>query len=98
MDTSLCYSVVVTGISSINQNTLLNLSPNPANHSTVISLQSAVNAATIKLINLTGQTVFEKQNQSGNQFTLELSQQPQGIYFIEVKENEKVWRGKVVKE
>ena len=97
-DTSLCYSVFVTGISSINQNNSFTISPNPTNGKLgVISQQSFVNA-TVKLINLIGQTIFEKQNQSGNQFTLDLVNQAQGIYFIEVKENEKVWRGKVVKE
>ena len=66
-------------------------------NSTAISLPSAVNNATIKLINLTGQTVLEKQNQSGNQFNIDLSNQSAGIYFVEVQQAGNVWRGKVVK-
>ncbi len=87
------------GIAAIaNQSNSLQVYPNPANQSAIISLQSVVNAATIKLINITGQTVIEKQNQSGKQFTIDLSTQAAGIYFVEVQQSGVVWRGKVVKE
>ncbi len=84
------------GIESVNQNNV-KIYPNPTNQSTVISLQYAVSNITIKLTNLTGQMVIEKQKQSGNQFILDLSQQPQGIYFLHfIGNTEKVM--KVVKE
>jgi hypothetical protein len=93
-------TILTSGVKNINSfyDNSLSVYPNPTNSQTlVISQQSLVNA-TVRLINLTGQTIFEKQNQSGNQFTIDLSSQVQGIYFIEVKENEKVWRNKIVKE
>ena len=89
---------IVTGINVVIANNDLKIYPNPTNHSTVISLQYAVNHATIQLINLLGETVLTKTNQSGNQFILDLVNQPQGIYFIEVLQQGNVWRGKVVKE
>lgn len=87
------------GINSLMNESNISIYPNPTNGQlVVISLQSSVNAASIKLINLTGQTVLEKQNQSGKQFSIDLSVLPSGIYFVEVNENEKVRRGKLVKE
>ncbi len=99
IDTSQCrWLNISTGIEKVTTNNFLNLFPNPTNHSTVISLQHAVNNATIQLINLLGETVLTKTNQSGNQFSIDLSAQPSGIYFIEVQQQGNVWRGKVVKE
>ena len=99
-----CDTVVVltlttaSGMNNIASSNKINIYPNPSNHSTVISLQYAVNHATIQLINLLGETVFTKTNQSGKQFNLDLSNQAAGIYFIVVKQAAEVWRGKVVKE
>ncbi|MEY4874953.1 MAG: Secretion system C-terminal sorting domain, partial [Bacteroidota bacterium] len=89
---------VASGINNVALSNNISIYPNPTNQLAVISSQLSVNNASIKLINLTGQTVLEKQNQSGNQFTIDLSAQAQGIYFIEVSQQGNVWRGKVVKE
>jgi hypothetical protein len=43
-------------------------------------------------------SIFEKQNQSSNPFTIDLSNQPQGIYFVEIRQAENVWRSKIVKQ
>jgi hypothetical protein len=52
----------------------------------------------IKVFNLTGQTIVEKQNQSGKQFSVDLSHQSAGIYFVEVQTATNIYRSKVVKE
>jgi Secretion system C-terminal sorting domain len=92
------FSVVIpNGITTI-QNNVLSIYPNPTNNSTTISLTKAVTNATIKLINNIGETVLEKQNQSGNKFNIDMARQAHGIYFIEVQQDENVWKGKVVKE
>jgi hypothetical protein len=83
---------------NLNNSNSLTISPNPTNQLVIVSLQSAINIANIKLFNTLGQIVMEKQNQSGNQFTLNLSTQPKGIYFVEVQEANTILRGKVVKE
>ena len=88
------------GISEVNNtNNLFRIYPNPTNSKSVVVSQQALENATVKLINLTGQTLTEVNNQRGNQFSLDLSNQPSGIYFVEVQQqNGMVWRGKVVKE
>jgi hypothetical protein len=54
--------------------------------------------AAIKVFNLTGQMIFEKQNQNGKQFSIDLSHQSAGIYFVEVQTATGIYRSKVVKE
>ncbi len=87
-----------TGIPTIQNETTLLIFPNPTNTTTTITLTKAIDNATIKLINLFGQPIFEKQNQSGNPFTIDLSNQAAGIYFVEIRQAENIWRSKVVKE
>jgi Secretion system C-terminal sorting domain len=88
-----------TGIQTfLTNDAALNISPNPTITSTTIILTKAVDNATIKLINLTGQIIIEKQNQTGDHFTLDISQQAQGIYFLEVRQQDNVWRTKLVKQ
>ena len=81
-----------------NNQAKLKVYPNPTNTATTITQTKPVNNAIIKLINLTGQTIIEKQNQTGDHFNLDISQQAQGIYFIEVVQDGNIWRGKLVKE
>lgn len=87
----------VTGINAIKFANSIVVSPNPTNNVFTISLGNTVSNATIKLINLAGQTIFEKPNQSGGKFIFDISSQPQGIYFVEVQQQENFWAGKVVK-
>ncbi|MFM2225493.1 MAG: hypothetical protein RJA07_1695 [Bacteroidota bacterium] len=78
--------------------TELPIFPNPTNTATTITLTKPIDNATIKLINLTGQIIIEKQNQTGDHFNLEISQQAQGIYFVEIRQADNVWRTKLVKQ
>ncbi len=96
---SLIPVVQPNGINTIvNELNKLSLYPNPTNSSTTITLTKPVDNDNIKLINLTGQTIIEKQNQTGDHFNLDISQQAQGIYFVEIRQADNVWRTKLVKQ
>jgi hypothetical protein len=56
-----------------------------------------MNNVSIKVVNIAGQTIITKTNVSGNRFGIDISNQAQGIYFIEVLSSDGIWRGKVVK-
>ena len=86
-----------TGIESLNKNNI-SLYPNPTNGSATIAFSNAVNNASVKISNVIGQTLFVANNQSSNQIVIDLSKQAKGIYFIEVHQNDEVWRDKIVKE
>jgi co-chaperonin GroES (HSP10) len=91
-----CESV---GINEIpNSNEQLIIYPNPTHSFFTINFSNDWNNAAIKVFNLTGQMIFEKQNQNGKQFSIDLSHQSAGIYFVEVQTATGIYRSKVVKE
>ena len=71
--------------------------PNPGREQVTIRLGEPVKEATLKLITLTGQTVLEKTQVSGNQFLLNVSDVANGAYFIEVIENDHTARLKFIR-
>jgi len=52
----------------------------------------------IKIVNVTGQTILENDHLSGNNFTVNISYMANGIYFVQVIINGKNKRIKVMKE
>ncbi len=86
-----------TGINDLSKQ-YFSLQPNPTATSTTLTFNNELSNATVEVMTITGQTIFKKENQSGKQFSLDLTNQAAGIYFIEVKQTAEVWRGKVVKE
>ncbi len=87
------------GIENLStENDGLNIFPNPTHSSFTINFSNDWNNAAIKVFNLTGQMIVEKQNQNGKQFSIDLSNQSAGIYFVEVQTATNIYRSKVVKE
>jgi len=97
----------ITSINKIAPTGALNLFPNPTNNTVTVSTGSIITNASIKVYNITGQVVidagsgspFRESEGAGSntQFTIDLSNQSSGIYFVEVRDGENVWTGKVVK-
>jgi hypothetical protein len=86
------------GIDELSAAGALKLSPNPANNLVTISSGQNFSDATVRLVDLTGQVLIEKANQSGSKFTLDISNRAAGLYFIEVLQGGNAWTGKLVKE
>jgi hypothetical protein len=101
VDTSACklIKVIETGISEITSNeTNFVIYPNPTNGATEILFNRSLDNIAIRVVNLTGQKVIEKTNLSGNRFSLDISQQSAGAYFIEILENNTILRSKLIKQ
>ena len=81
-----------------NENFVSNIYPNPTANIFTIKANEQLNNAIIKLTNITGQVIFEKQNQTGNQFSFDISNQPQGIYFIQIQQQNRTWHNKIIKQ
>jgi hypothetical protein len=96
-DTSVCISITNVGIAKANTGNTIALYPNPSNGQVTIALSHALENATIKIVNIAGQTVAEKTNQSGTAVTFDISGETAGIYFVEVEEKGTVSRIKMVK-
>ncbi len=76
----------------------LSVYPNPTSHSLSVNFGKEILNGRIKLINLYGQTMFEQSNINGSSFTIDIADQPNGMYCIELNEGGIVQRVKVVKE
>lgn len=76
----------------------LSIYPNPSSSSITVSFGKQITNGRIKLINLLGQTTFEQADVNGGSFSLDITNQLKGMYFIEMSEGGNVQRVKVVKE
>ena len=50
------------------------------------------------MISITGEIVFEKEAISGNQTTIDLSNQNSGLYIFEIQNQAQIIQGKIAKE
>ena len=94
-------SVYVDNTTEIKENKVsasLQVSPNPAKGLVTINTTNAFTQATYKLIDITGRTVMEGSNFSGNDFTIDISAQSEGLYLIVVNQGETFLRTKIIKE
>jgi len=76
----------------------ISLYPNPTSSQVNLSFENNLEEANLKIISITGQTVFEKQNISGNSLTLDVSVLSNGIYVVQITDDEKTLNSKFVKE
>ncbi|MFM9943722.1 MAG: T9SS type A sorting domain-containing protein [Bacteroidia bacterium] len=95
-DNSICYPIKVGKVANSLNNTI-HVFPNPTKEEANIVLRNSLSNGTIKLITITGQTLTVKTNQTGDNFTINLSDQAKGIYFIEISQDGKVARVKLIK-
>lgn len=85
---------------SVSENKLSNFKiyPNPTSNNLNLSFENNLENASIKIISILGQTVLEKQNISGNDLTLNISNLSKGIYILELYDGFSVSKAKFIKE
>jgi uncharacterized protein (TIGR02145 family) len=66
-----------------NQN--INIFPNPAKQNITVSLDNTVKLNSIEIINSIGQSVFIKRTELSNNSILNISELPQGVYYIKIQ-------------
>ena len=71
--------------------------PNPATDNLNLNFENNVENGTLKIISLTGQTIFEKQNISGTNFKFDVSSLNSGIYMIQLSDSNKTINSKFIK-
>lgn len=97
VDTSNC-TLCNAAVAIEEHRNFLQIYPNPTTGTFTLTSEENLQHTSVKLINITGQTLFEKQNLSGKNFHFNFANQPNGIYFVEVKYGGRISRVKVVKE
>ncbi len=76
----------------------LKVYPNPATSQINLSFDNNLEKANLKIISILGQTVLEKQNISGSNFSLDVSGLSMGTYIIQVKEGRSITTSKFIKQ
>jgi hypothetical protein len=74
----------------------IHLFPNPTSGRVNIVLNQNQSAINIQLINLIGETVLEKSNLSGDKIIVDVSDKPNGIYFITIKTETESFTQKII--
>ncbi len=75
----------------------INVFPNPAGNQITLISNSTFNSAFVRIIDIQGKILIKQENISTNQVSLDLSRLSNGLYFIEVIQDRKVSRIKIVK-
>ncbi len=73
----------LTAIERIDNSVDLKLYPNPTTKNLYLKLPNSLVNGSLKIISLTGQTVLEKQNLSGTDFSLNVQNLTSGFYIME---------------
>ncbi len=98
-DTSGCIPVDnITNIKGLNGYNNIMIYPNPAGGQVSLKADKPLNNATIRLVNLLGQPLQQRSGLNGTFFMLDMASLAPGIYFIEINEQGKEIRYKLVKE
>ncbi len=98
MGSFLVIDTTATGISENNIENYFTTYPNPVSNFVSIEFQNEIRSAEIKLINVLGEIILSKQIENTENAKLNVSQLSNGIYFLQVKTNNKVFTQKIVKQ
>src|SRR6185369_10541961 len=91
------FSQVPLGVKGIEmEKSYISLYPNPASGIFTLNFGRQITNGRIKLINLLGQTVLEQSDVNSISLSLDIADQPKGMYFMEVSDGGNVERMKVV--
>lgn len=86
------------GINEITSKNSLSIFPNPTSGQFNLKFDQPKQKTEIKIYNSLGQLILQKNISSTDKISLSISDQPSGIYFVEVTADRESYRAKVVKE
>lgn len=97
-DTSSCFTYIASSLNDINQNLTLQISPNPFSNNVSILSPINLNDGILLIYNLFGEIIYKQEKLFGIQFNLEFPFLVSGIYILELKTENKIFRTKISKE
>ncbi len=99
-DTSTCYNVYAVGLENNVDQTAINIFPNPTYGKFTIlnALMNGTREGSIEIYSILGQQIFFTQIQKSGLVQIDISDQPQGIYFLKLQTNKKFKLFKLIKE
>ncbi len=97
-DTSACYTVIGIGINDVNLLAHIELYPNPAHDQLQLQSSTILQNAEITVWNMMGQTLLSDKNISGKNYVIDLTSLAAGNYYIQVRDMQRCFVGKVFKK
>jgi len=98
IDTSGCLSVTVNGISELKAESFFSVFPNPATDFINLEIKNKLLIGeTIEVKNILGETIWNHKINSP-QMNVDCSEWANGIYFIQLKNSDKVYSQKIIKQ
>ena len=86
----------LTGINNITENNFT-IYPNPSNGIFTIDLLTSVGLSNVKITDITGKIIYKEQFTIHNsQFTINLTNQPAGIYFLNIQTETGIYTEKII--
>lgn len=95
---SSCFNVVMSSTTQLDATTSISIAPNPTTGWLQLDLSELTTTADLRLLNLQGQVVQERQQANNSSISWDISQQPAGVYLLEVVANRQRTVLKVVKQ
>lgn len=97
-DTSICYTVGPLSIRDINTDYFFKAYPNPVHDGLTVTTTKILKNGSLRLVNILGQTLIEQTMLNGSRFHLDLNKAAKGTYILEIIEDVKISRIKIIKE
>ena len=72
--------------------------PNPTFGDFSIRVNESFMNATLRIVNITGETILQREGLNGKSFTFDISDKAKGVYFVEIKTDSGIKRMKLLKE
>lgn len=91
------YGPEVTAVNEINENISLSLYPNPSNNESVLELGNVNGTSEILMYDMTGKLLFTETTMA-SRYIIAKGGNPAGIYFVVVKNNNRVQTTKLIFE
>jgi hypothetical protein len=103
MTTNLVWEVSVTMVTDLNNYKVKNeisISPNPGTGLYLVETMSGIVALKMEVYNSNGQLIqsSDLSNQKENNFTIDISEFPSGMYYVLVKTSSNVIKSKIIKK
>ena len=93
------YSSGLTSVNSLRQNVQsLKVYPNPAGSGSVIVELENDRSARLRIFNQNGQLLRQQLTDAGQKVQLDVSELPNGLYYIQALQNEKIYLQKLIVE
>jgi len=89
-------SFIITGISETPPSQVFSIYPNPSGGIVTINLPEGISKGQIKVMDITGKTVYTDLLQDGNDNVLNLNGLKKGVYLIQLSDSKNIWTEKVI--